>query len=120
MANVYSADMRLRVVGPCREWCFAAGGSRTPRSELQYRGDLGEVLLRDRPLYRQTARGGSMSPLEKHADFLLRRADVARARLQRKRRDRSRCFALRGVAAILGDICHDEERTTCVDPTCGL
>ena len=41
-------------------------------------------------------------------------------RLQRQRRDRRRRFALRLAAGILGDIGHDEERATGVDPTRGL
>ena len=54
MAKAYSADMRARVIGRVE-----SGASRREAAEHYeerlYGGDLGEVLSRDRPLYRQTA-----------------------------------------------------------------
>ena len=59
-----------RVIATGGKRGFAARGSRTLRSQPEHGGDLGEVLSRDWPL-RAKPRGGSTSPLEKHADFLL-------------------------------------------------
>ena len=75
MAKAYSADMRARVIGRVE-----SGASRREAAE-HYEVSASTAVIwvkcfRETGRYTAKPRGGSTSPLEKHADFLLALIEV--------------------------------------------
>ena len=75
MATAYSADMRLRVIGRVQ-----SGASRREAAEHYEVSPSTAVIwvkcFRETGRCAAQPRGGSTSPLEKHADFLLALIEV--------------------------------------------
>jgi hypothetical protein len=70
MPKAYSGDMRERVIAEVESGASRREAAEEFEGQCQQGDYLGQVRSGDGPLHDQTA-GESISPLEKHADFLL-------------------------------------------------